>query len=148
MADTFRLLPDLDLESAVHGAKSYPETSAQHHALWAAIMAATIRRNPLEADRYMNSAETCAELALAAPIAEPTQTGVKSVQETTADDGAIGLRLCVTLRRGGPARRGHAQGRLHAHRRRVGRSRPAARLPLPTTDARTGVWFYSCLQYP
>src|ERR671925_299692 len=93
MADTFRLLPDLDLESAMRGAKSYPETSAQHHALWAAIMAAMIRRRRLEADRFMRSAEACAELALAAPIAEPTQTGVKSVQETTSDDGMIGLRL-------------------------------------------------------
>ena len=39
LADTFRLLPDLDLESAARGAKAYPETSAQHHALWAGIMA-------------------------------------------------------------------------------------------------------------
>jgi HK97 family phage prohead protease len=94
LADTFRLITNLDLESATAGAKSYPENSAQHHALWAAIMAAMIQRKPLEADRYINSAETCAELALAAPVAEPTQTGVKAVQETTGDDGAIGLRLC------------------------------------------------------
>jgi hypothetical protein len=44
LADTFRLLPDLDLESAARGAKAYPETSAQHHALWAAIMASMIRK--------------------------------------------------------------------------------------------------------
>ena len=33
LADTFRLLPDPDVESATRGAKSYPETSAQHHAV-------------------------------------------------------------------------------------------------------------------
>ena len=75
------------------GVKSYPETSAQHHALWSMIMLAMIRKKPLEAERYLGSAETCAELALAAPVAEPTQTGVKPLQETTGDDGAIGLRL-------------------------------------------------------
>src|ERR671933_2969063 len=37
--------------------------------------------------------ETSAALALAAPIAEPTQTGVKTVQETTTNDGTIGLLL-------------------------------------------------------
>jgi phage head maturation protease len=93
MADTFRLLPDLDQESAARGAKAYPETSAQHHALWAAIMASMIRKKPLEAQRYIDAAEVSAALALAAPIAEPTQTGVKSVQETTTDDGTIGLLL-------------------------------------------------------
>jgi phage head maturation protease len=56
-------------------------------------MMAMVSKKPLEAERYINSAETCAELALAAPVAEPTQTGVKSVQETTDDDGTIGLRL-------------------------------------------------------
>jgi hypothetical protein len=94
LADTFRLLPDLDQESAARGAKSYPETSAQHHALWAAIMASMISRKPTEAQRYINAAEVSAALALCAPIAEPTQTGVKTVQETTTDDGTIGLLLC------------------------------------------------------
>jgi phage head maturation protease len=93
LADTLRVLPDLDLESAARGAKSYPENSAQHHVLWAAIMASMIGKKPLEAARYINAAEASAALALAAPIAEPTQTGVKSVQETTRDDGTIGLLL-------------------------------------------------------
>jgi hypothetical protein len=47
--DTMRLLPNLDVESAMLGAKSYPETSAQHHALWAAIMLAMVSKKPLEA---------------------------------------------------------------------------------------------------
>ena len=93
VADTFRLLPDLDQESAARGAKAYPETSAQHHALWAAIMASMIQKKPLEAERYIDAAEVSAALALATPIAEPTQTGVQSVQETTTDDGTIGLLL-------------------------------------------------------
>jgi hypothetical protein len=52
-----------------------------------------IRKKPLEAERYINTAEASAALALATPIAEPTQTGVKSVHETTTDDGMIGLLL-------------------------------------------------------
>ena len=43
--------------------------------------------------------QTCAALAFAAPIAQPTQAGAKSVQETTTDDGTIDLLLC-----------GHASG--------------------------------------
>jgi phage head maturation protease len=93
LADTLPVLPDLDLESAARGAKSYPENSAQHHALWAAIMASMIGKKPLEAERYINAAEASASLALAAPVAEPTRTGIKSVAETTSDDGAIGLLL-------------------------------------------------------
>lgn len=93
LEDTFRLLSDLDLESAQRGAERYHASSSQHHALWAAIMAAMIARKPLQAEQYMDAAEQCAEMALAAPIAEPTQTGVKSVKETTNDDGVIGLRL-------------------------------------------------------
>jgi hypothetical protein len=58
LGDTLRLLPNLDVESAMLGAKSYPETSAQHHALWAAIMMAMVSKKPLEAERYLNSAET------------------------------------------------------------------------------------------
>ena len=38
--------------------------------------------------------QTCAALAFAAPIAQPTQAGAKSVQETTTDDGTIDLLLC------------------------------------------------------
>jgi HK97 family phage prohead protease len=38
-------------------------------------------------------AQVSAALALAAPIAEPTQTGIKALQETRNDDGTIGLLL-------------------------------------------------------
>jgi hypothetical protein len=88
------LLPDVDEESAARGAKSYPETSAQHHALWAAIMASMIGKKPTEAQRYINAAEATAALALAAPLAMPTETGIKALRETTTDDGRIGLLLC------------------------------------------------------
>jgi hypothetical protein len=73
LAETFRLLPDLDVESAARGAKSYSGTSAQHHALWAGIMASMISMKPMEAQRYLDAAEVSAALALAAPIAEPKQ---------------------------------------------------------------------------
>jgi phage head maturation protease len=93
LKETVGLVPHLDTHSAIVGAKAYPEGSAQHEALWALVMAAKAGQEPLKANRYLGHAETCALLALAAPIAEPTQTGVKSVQETTTDDGTIGLLL-------------------------------------------------------
>jgi phage head maturation protease len=93
LKETVGLVPHLDTQSAIVGAKAYPEGSAQHEALWALVMAAKAGQEPLKANRYLGHAETCALLALAAPIAEPTQTGVKSVQETTTDDGTIGLLL-------------------------------------------------------
>ena len=108
LADTFRLLPDVDEESAARGAKSYPETSAQHHALWAAIMASMIGKKPTEAQRYINAAEATAALALAAPLAMPTETGIKALQETTDDDGRIGLLLSAACL---PRRPAHARAR-------------------------------------
>ena len=78
--DVVALLPSLDVESTVRGAKAYPESSAQHHALWAAVLATMARQRPLEAGRYAELAETSARLALEAPIAEPTRTGVQASQ--------------------------------------------------------------------
>jgi hypothetical protein len=93
LQETVGMALHLDTESALRGAKAYPEGSAQHEALWALILAAKAGQEPLAAGRYLENAAICAKLSLAAPIAEPTQTGVKSVQETTTDDGTIGLLL-------------------------------------------------------
>jgi phage head maturation protease len=93
LKETVGLALHLDTASAIRGAKAYPQGSAQHEALWALVMAAKAGQEPLEAGRYLGHAETCALLALAAPLAQPTQTGVKSVHEATTDDGTIGLLL-------------------------------------------------------
>jgi hypothetical protein len=89
----------------------------QHEALWALAMAAKAGQEPRQAGRYLGHAETCALLALAAPLAQPTQTGVKSVQETTTDDGTIGLLLSGSASRFGAVLSGSASvipaGRVH-----------------------------------
>src|SRR2546421_748919 len=75
--ETVGMALHLDTESALRGAKAYPEGSAQHEALWALILAAKAGQAPLEAGRYLENAAICAKLSLAAPVAEPTQTGIK-----------------------------------------------------------------------
>lgn len=86
-------LLDVAPQETIRGAKGYPERSAQHHALWALLFLNQVKSEPLAAGRHLAHARQCADLALAAPVAEMVAGGIKSAQEVRLDDGTIGLRI-------------------------------------------------------